>query len=146
VQIVAKSGLLHVPPWHMVSALLGGEPLVVATWWTGPQKIQDTKAMKPGCWDSSLGTAGSIRNAEIGKWRNKTFGLTGAASPDRNHAKLGVSKTGAFVIFGDFNNEGALSESCDVNQNTRGGLFYIVGNKTLANEVRDLLDSRAPRQ
>jgi hypothetical protein len=144
VQIIAKPALLHVPPWHMVSALLGQEPLVVATWWIGPHKIQDSVAITPDCWDPSLGKAGAIRNAESGQWQNKTFGLTGAASPDRNHAKLGVSKTGNFAIFGDFNNEGSLFESCDESQNTRGGLFYVIEDKTLADGLRDLMDSRAP--
>jgi len=145
VQIIAKPAVLHVPPWHMVSALLGQEPLVVATWWTNPDKIEDTAAMTPGCWAPSLGSAGSVRNAETGKWTNKTFGLIGAAGFDRNHAKLGVSKMGDFAIFGDFNNQGRLSEPCGKEQNTRGGLFYVVENRTLANELRDLMDSRAPR-
>src|SRR5262249_3968811 len=123
VQIIAKPSVLHVPPWHMLSALLGGEPLVIATWWTGRDKILDTAAMTPGCWHPSLGRAGPIRNAETGKWKNKTFGLIGQASADHNHAKLGVSKTGDFAIFGDFNNEGALSPDCGVKQNLRGGLF-----------------------
>jgi hypothetical protein len=145
VQIIAKPSALHVPPWHMVSALLGQESLVVATWWTGPDRLQDTAAMTPGCWTPSLGSAGPVRNAETGKWNNKTFGLTGAASPDRNHAKLAVSKTGDLAIFGDFNNQGALSPDCDKSQNNRGGLFYVVEDRTLANELRDLMDSRAPR-
>ena len=144
VQIIAKPALLHIPPWHMVSALLGQEPLIVATWWTGPHKIQDSTAITPDCWDPSLGRPGAIRNAESGRWQNKTFGLTGAASADRNHAKLGVSKSGNFAIFGDFNNEGSLFKSCDESQNTRGGLFYVVENKTLADGLRDLMDSRAP--
>lgn len=144
VQIIAKPPLLHVPPWHMASALLGHEPLVVATWWTGPDKIQDTAAMTPSCWAPSLGSPGTIRNAERGLWQGKSFGLTGGTSPDRNHAKLGVSKTGKFVIFGDFNNEGAVAAPCDHPQNTRGGLFYVVEDQGLADSVRDLLDSHAP--
>jgi hypothetical protein len=145
VQIIAKPAALQVPPWHMVSALLGGEPLVIATWWTNPDRIEDTAAMTPECWDPSLGPAGSVRNAETGKWNNKTFGLRGHPSFNFNHAKLGVSKTGDFAIFGDFNNQGRLLRSCHEEQNTRGGLFYVVENRTLANELRDLMDSRAPR-
>jgi hypothetical protein len=68
------------------------------------------------------------------------FGLTGGPSPDRNHAKIGVSASGNFAIFGDLNQEGSLSEPCDLPQNTRGGLFFVVEDETLAAGLRELLD------
>lgn len=141
VQLITKPPMLHVPPWQMVSAILGKEPLIVATWLTEPHKISNTKASKPACWDPSLGTPGSVTNAESGHWKNKAFGLTGSAKPNFNHAKLGVSKTGDFAIFGDLNQAGALSEPCDVPQNTRGGLFFVVQDQPLAQGLRSLMNA-----
>src|SRR5205085_755916 len=96
--------------------------------------------VKPQCWDASLGTPGSVTNAQTGQWKHKTFGLTGGVSPDRNHAKVGVSKTGDFAIFGDLNQEGHLSDPCDVPQNTRGGLFFVVEDPTLAKGLRTFMN------
>ena len=144
VELISKPPLLHVPPWQMVSAVLGGEPLIVATWLTGPRKILDTNRTRPECWDSSLGEPGPVTNAENGKWAATEFNLTGGVSPDRNHAKFGVSRNGNDVIFGDLNQEGSLSEPCDVPQNTRGGLFYVVKDTKLAAGLRDLMDAPAP--
>jgi hypothetical protein len=56
-----------------------------------------------------------------------------------------VSKTGKFAIFGDLNQEGSLSEPCDVPQNTRGGLFFVVADMKLADGLRNLMDSPAPK-
>jgi hypothetical protein len=148
VELISKPPLLHVPPWQMVSAVLGGEPLIVATWLTGPRKILDTNRTRPECWDSSLGDPGPVTNAENGKWPARgpatKFNLTGGPSPDRNHAKFGVSKDGDAVIFGDLNQEGSLSEPCDVPQNTRGGLFYVVKDTKLAAGLRNLMDAPPP--
>jgi hypothetical protein len=144
VELIAKPPLLHVPAWQMVSAVLGKANLTVATWLTGGHQILDTKPGKPECWDASLGPAGSVSNAEEGHWKNVRFGLRGAVSPDRNHAKIGVSTTGDYAIFGDLNQEGALSEPCDVPQNTRGGLFYIVRNDGLAEGLRSLMSDIGP--
>jgi Deoxyribonuclease II len=144
VQLISKPPLLHVPPWQMVSAILGGVPLRVATWLTGPHQIHDTDGTRPGCWNPTLGDPAPVTNAERGLWRTGTgriiFGLTGGPSPDRNHAKIGVSASGNLAIFGDLNQEGALSEPCDLPQNTRGGLFFVVEDETLAAGLRDLLD------
>jgi hypothetical protein len=62
------------------------------------------------------------------------------AEPDGNHAKVGVS-TGShnYAIFGDLNQQGALSGKCNSSQNGRGGLFYVIEDATLAKSVRDLL-------
>ena len=146
VQLIAKSSRLTVPPWQMVSAVLGGVPLRVATWYSA-NKIPDTDGQTtPGCWDPALGQPGAVTNVEKGHWGSTQFGLTGGASADRNHAKIGVSTTGRTVIFGDMNQEGALSGSkCDIRQNARGGLFFVVEDDVLARAVRDLLRPLPPR-
>jgi len=140
VQLIAKSALLNVPPWQMVSALLGGVPLRVASWYS-VNKIPDTDGQTtPGCWHSALGQPGAVTNVQKGHWGNTQFGLTGGGSPDRNHAKIGVSTSGRYVVFGDMNQEGALSgPKCNVSQNARGGLFFVVENDVLSRGVRDLL-------
>ena len=144
VQLISKPPLLHVPPWQMVSAVLGGVPLRVATWLTGPRQILDTDGTRPQCWDPTLGDPAPVTNAERGQWttgtRRITFNLTGGPTPDRNHAKIGVSASGNFAIFGDLNQEGSLSEPCDLPQNTRGGLFFVVEDETLAAGLRELMD------
>ncbi len=140
VQIISKPPDMHVPPWQMVSAVLGTAPLRVATWLTGPNKILDTTGTKPQCWDSTLDDPGPVTNAETGQWKGTSFGLTGAPSPNRNHAKIGVSTSGKLAIFGDLNQAGTLSEPCDVSQNTRGGLFFVVENQVLAAGLRSLMN------
>jgi hypothetical protein len=140
VQIISKPPKLPVPPWQMVSAVLGGVPLTVATWLTGPHKIDDTKRGRPECWDQTLGTPGAVTNADTGTWLKKVFGLTGGPSPDRNHAKIGVSTPAKYAIFGDLNQEGTLSEPCNVSQNTRGGMFFVVENETLSASLGKMMD------
>ena len=145
VQLIAKSSKLLVPPWQMVSAVLGGVPLRVATWYS-QNKIPDTDGQStPGCWDPSLGAPGAVTNATKGHWGNKQFGLTGGASADRNHAKIGVAVPGNLVIFGDMNQEGAVTPNCKVSQNARGGLFFVVDDEPLARAVRNLLSPSSPQ-
>jgi hypothetical protein len=140
VHVIAKDSKLVVPPWQMVSAALDGVPLKVATWYS-QNKIPDTDGQtSPGCWDSRLGQPGAVTNAQTGHWGNKFFGLTGSASPDRNHAKIGVSTSGKYAIFGDMNQEGTLSgPKCNIRQNPRGGLFFVVEDATLAKAVGGLM-------
>jgi hypothetical protein len=140
VQVIAKPPKLHVPPWQMVSALLDGVPLTVATWLTGPHQIDDTKSGRPECWDQTLNIPGAVTNADTGTWMKNVFGLTGGASPDRNHAKIGVSTPAKYAIFGDLNQEGTLSEPCNVSQNTRGGLFFVVENETLSASLGKMMN------
>lgn len=140
VQIIAKPPSLHVPPWQMVSATLGGTPLTVATWLIGNGKIDDYKGGRPKCWNSTLGASGAVTNADTGTWLKKIFGLTGGPSPDRNHAKIGVSTPAKYAIFGDLNQEGALAEPCDVSQNTRGGTFFVVENKALSTSLGSMMN------
>jgi hypothetical protein len=140
VGMISKPSAMQVPPWQMVSSVLGGIPLRTATWWTTPE-IPSTTGGVPGCWDASLTTApGAVQIATTGTWQGVTIGLTGGPKPDGNHAKLGVSAdSGDYVIFGDENQQGALSGKCGSSQNGRGGLFFVLRNSGLANSVRDLL-------
>ena len=91
VVLISKPSDLNVPPWQMVSALLGGEPLRVASWWAEPE-IPTTSATTPiACWDPSLGKPGAVEIATTGTWEGKTLGFEGASDPEGNHAKIGVS-------------------------------------------------------
>ncbi|MGA7313996.1 MAG: hypothetical protein WBX22_08485 [Silvibacterium sp.] len=140
VGLISKPLALQVPPWQMVSSVLGSIPLRTATWWSSPT-IPSTAGGVPGCWDVSLTTPpGPVQIATSGTWQGVTMALTGGPKPDGNHAKLGVSSDGGdYVIFGDMNQQGALSGNCGSSQNGRGGLFFVVRNSSLANSVRDLM-------
>jgi hypothetical protein len=148
VQLISKPSKLLVPPWQMVSAMLGGEPLRVASWWTRPEIPSTTATTPVACWDTSLGKPGAVEIATSGTWSGKSIGLEGLAEPDGNHAKIGVSTgTHAYSIFGDMNQQGALSGNCKSSQNGRGGLFYVVENPLLAGAVKDLIKGgSAPAQ
>jgi hypothetical protein len=142
VELISKPSNLHVPPWQMVSALLGGVPLHTATWWTNPAIGTTTASSTITCWDNTLGSPGPVEIAKTGQWNGKSFGLTGGASPDHNHAKIGVSTSGShhYAIFGDMNQQGAVSgDKCGSSQNGRGGLFYVIDNAALADSVTDLI-------
>jgi len=91
VLLISKPSDLNVPPWQMVSALLGGEPLRVASWWADPKIPTTTAATPVGCWDQSLGKPGAVEIATTGTWQGKTLGFEGVSDPDGNHAKIGVS-------------------------------------------------------
>jgi hypothetical protein len=140
VQLISKPSKLTVPPWQMVSAVLDGEPLRVASWWTRPEIPTTTARTAVACWDTSLGKPGPVEIATSGTWSGMSIGLEGMPEPDGNHAKIGVSTgTHRYAIFGDLNQQGALSGKCNSSQNGRGGLFYIVENASLAAGVRDLI-------
>lgn len=147
--LISKPSNLNVPPWQMVSALLGGEPLRAATWWTRPEIPSTTAVSTIGCWDSSLSKPGAVEIATSGTWNGKTIGLEGLAEPDGNHSKIGVS-TGShtYSIFGDMNQQGSLNPpKCKSSQNGRGGLFYVVDDAALFASVRDLIKGNtAPSQ
>jgi deoxyribonuclease II/SH3 domain-containing protein len=149
VELISKPSGLHVPPWQMVSALLGGAPLRVATWWSQSRINSTTVTTSIGCWDASLGTPGPVEIATSGQWSGQSFGLKGGNSADSNHAKIGVSTSGRhhYAIFGDMNQEGALSGNCGVQQNGQGGIFFVIDNATLASSVGDLINgTSAPTQ
>lgn len=149
VKFIAKPSLLPVPPWQMVSSVLGGESLRVASWWADP-KIYSTTAGVPGCWDISLPTApGAVEIATSGTWDHVSFNLIG--NPSANHAKVGVSTSGTvhYAIFGDENQQGSSDPKvkvCTSSQNGRGGTFFAVNNATLAANVAGLIaGSSAPQ-
>jgi len=154
VVLISKPSDLNVPPWQMVSAMLG-EPLRAATWWTKPE-IPTTTARTPvpKCWDPSLGKPKAVEIATTGTWKNETtgqnmtLGLVGMAEPEGNHAKIGVSTAGshAYAIFGDMNQQGSLSgPNCKSSQNGRGGLFYVVEDAALHDSLQDLIKgNKAP--
>jgi hypothetical protein len=88
---------------------------------------------------------GPVEIATTGNWNGTTIGLTGGASPDHNHAKIGVSISGDehYAIFGDMNQQGSLSgPNCKSSQNGRGGLFYVVNNAELSSSVQGLINGK----
>lgn len=152
-KLVSKNARYAVPPWQLVSAVLGGVDLRVASWWSEPGIFSTSREHPtPGCWHPDLGTPGAVEIALTGDWkgpeRTEPLGFRGIPSPDGNHAKVGVS-TGKGVnlaIFGDMNQMGAWcpdgyepGQTCDVHQNGRGGMFYAVENADLCSSVRRLL-------
>ena len=149
VVLISKPSDLNVPPWQMVSAMLGGEPLRAATWWTRPEIPTTTAATPVRCWSPSLGKPGAVEIATSGSWGGKTIGLEGQATPSGNHAKIGVS-TGDhhYAIFGDMNQQGTISgTNCGSSQNGRGGTFYVVTNQQLADSLTSLISGgTAPTQ
>ena len=145
IEVISKPSNLNVPPWQLVSATLNGVPLKTATWWAKPQ-IPSTDMTTPlSCWQNDLGMSGGVQIATSGQWDNQKFSLTGGSGPNHNHAKIGVSidSSNAYSIFGDMNQQGALSASpnqkCSSSQNGRGGLFYVLKDKVLFDGLTNLL-------
>jgi Deoxyribonuclease II len=146
VQLISKPSKLNVPPWQMVSAILGGTPLRTATWWANPKIYTTLVDTNITCWNDSLGKPGPVEIATTGTWDGKEFGLMGGAGTDFNHAKIGVSMTGNqhYAIFGDMNQQGtATGEKCASSQNGRGGLFYVVDDAELFKSVKDLVAGKS---
>jgi deoxyribonuclease II len=143
VKLISKPSKLNVPAWQMVSATLGGVSLRTATWWAAPKIPTTTKTTKIKCWSDSLEKPGAVEIATSGEWDGQEIGLAGGAGPNFNHAKIGVSTSGShhYVIFGDMNQQGSLSgPNCSSSQNGRGGLFYVLDDKTLSASVASLID------
>jgi hypothetical protein len=157
VQFIAKPSALHVPPWQMVSAALGGVPLRAATWWADPF-IPSTTAQTPvPCWDTALaaglvhGKPGAVDIAATGTWGSpaKSFSLKSSPGTNGNHAKVGVSTTATdnYVIFGDENQQGTLGgpgEDCGSSQNGRGGMFFVMKNEALSTSLGKLIEVGTP--
>jgi len=143
VRLISKPSRLRVPPWQMVSSLLDGVPLRVASWWTRPQIDTTTEATEIDCWDPSLThPAGAVEIATSGEFTGIKFGLTGGSGINFNHAKVGVSTAADshLAIFGDMNQQGKLSGPvCASSQNGRGGLFYVVDDAQLHASVAALI-------
>jgi hypothetical protein len=141
VTLISKPANLHVPPWQMISAVLGGQSLRVASWWNRNRIPTTTSATAIECWDEALlgktSKLGLVEIAESGQWKKTEIGLKGG----QNHAKIGVSKSdnAPLSIFGDMNQEGALEGKCQLSQNGRGGLFFVVENETLSKNIKLLL-------
>jgi hypothetical protein len=142
VMVLSKPSRLQVPPWQMVSASLGGLSLRVATWWSAAKIYTTTASAKVACWDPALGRRGRVEIATTGQWEGTELGLVGGPRGSANHAKIGVSRSGTrhYAIFGDLNQEGALSGNCSAAQNGRGGLFFVVDNQALNDSVSGLID------
>lgn len=148
VTFISKPSRLHVPPWQMVSAQLGGLPLRVATWWADPKIYSTTAATSVKCWNATLGQPGAVQIATSGTWQGQSIGLTGGESKEFNHAKIGVSllPSRPLCIFGDMNQQGTLNgdgkgldASCASSQNGRGGTFYALQNPALFHSLTGLL-------
>jgi hypothetical protein len=145
VGLLSKPSALHVPPWQMVSAELGGVSLRAATWWAAPKINSTSESTRIDCWDAQLPRPGAVEVATSGSWNSAPFGLQGGAGPNFNHAKVGVSTTGEyhFSIFGDMNQQGAISGSgseCGRSQNGRGGLFYVIESPALSQSIANLIE------
>jgi hypothetical protein len=145
ITLVVKPSALHVPPWQMVSAVLGSISLRVASWRTDKDYGSTSHDTSIGCWDGSLDDPGDIEIATSGSWENKRFSLN-AMGPafDGNHAKIAVSirDSHSYTIFGDMNEQGKLSGTkaqCGTSQNGRGGLFFVVDDKILHESIADHL-------
>jgi hypothetical protein len=145
VVLLSKPSDLQVPPWQLVSALLDGASLRVASWWTKPEIPSTTATTAVGCWDTALGKPGAVEIATTGTFDGTTIGLEGMAEPEGNHAKIGVSTSGThkYAIFGDMNQQGSLSMNCKSSQNGRGGLFYVLDDPALFSTVTDLIKGGA---
>jgi len=141
VRLLSKPSALRVPPWQMVSALLGGAPLRTATWWESHKLPSVTAAARVTCWDNALGQPGAVQIATSGNWQGASIGFKGSASKSGNHAKIGVGTAAGSgdVILGDMNQEGSLSGNCTAAQNQRGGLFFVVTNTVFHDSMSSLL-------
>ena len=148
IELISKPSAMHASPWHLVSSVLGSVDLVVATWWKRTD-IPDTVAHQTiDCWPTGGGwkPPGAVVNAPTGHWETTPFSLLGIGSPSGNHAKIGVSTSGThpYAIFGDLNQEGALSGTCGARQNGRGGMFFVVEDRKLHDGVRSLISNGPP--
>jgi hypothetical protein len=146
IEVISKPSQLNVPPWQMVSAILGGVSLRSATWWANPKIYSTNSSTTITCWDNSLPKPGPVEIATTGKWAGKEFGLTGGLGTNFNHAKIGVSTSGDqhYSIFADMNQQGAIAgQRCSSSQNGRGGLFYVIDNAGLSKSLGELISGGA---
>jgi len=88
IEMISKPSQLNVPPWQMVSAILGGVSLRSATWWANPKIYSTNSSTTITCWDNSLPKPGPVEIATTGKWAGKEFSLTGGLGTNFNHANL----------------------------------------------------------
>ena len=99
--LISKPSQLEVPPWQMLSALLGNPGERAATWWDTPFINSTGASSKVGCWDEKqLGAKpGPVTIVGTGDWMDQEIKLTAPS----NHAKIGVTTSGNkhYAIFGD---------------------------------------------
>src|SRR6185436_15648517 len=139
--MISKPSGLAVPPWQMVSALMSNADERAATWWTKPWIPTTTNKTTVNCWDEDqLKTKkpGGVAIAKTGMWDEQEINLTAPS----NHAKIGTAVAGGknYAIFGDMNQQGALSPpGCNKSQNGRGGLFFAVQDDKLFESVKELI-------
>ena len=146
VRLISKPSALHVPPWQLVSSLLGSIPLRAATWWATPRIASTTATTEIQCWDARLSRPGRVTIATSGIWNATAFGLKGFVA-DGNHAKVGVSTddVSGLTIFGDMNQQGTLTGTttptgtCKSSQNGRGGIFFVVHSADLSKGIAALI-------
>lgn len=141
IKLVSKPSAMHVPPWQMLSSVLVSVDLKAATWWSSPQIPTTNGTKKIGCWDETLkNEPGAVEIAVTGQWDGEEIGLIGG----QNHAKVGVSTSGKqhLSIFADLNQQGSLSGNCSSSQNGRGGMFYVLNNERLFEDMTKLLDGK----
>ena len=138
VRLISKPSRLNVPPWQLISATLGSVPLRTATWWASPKIPTTTATSNVACWSASLPRPGAVEIATSGHWAGREIDLKGSSG---NHGKFGVSTGGSrpYAIFGDMNQQGALSGNCGSSQNGRGGLFFVVENQALHDGIAALI-------
>jgi hypothetical protein len=107
VQLISKPSDLNVPPWQMVSSLLGGEPLRVASWWAAPAIPTTTASTPVACWNAALDAPGPVEIATTGTWQKLSLGLEGLPTSEGNHAKIGVSTCSYWsMTMDDMNQDG----------------------------------------
>ncbi|GAA0298167.1 hypothetical protein GCM10009087_04960 [Sphingomonas oligophenolica] len=147
IRLISKSPSLNVPTWQFVSAELAPAPatagpaLRTATW-TSATMGNTTGSV--ACWDESLkGIPGPIIIATDGSWGGKPLKLGISSS----HAKIGITTEAAaapYVIFSDLNEDGGLSPpACKRAQNGRGGMFFVIEDKSLHDSLTVLIPKQA---
>ena len=148
VQLISKPSALHLPPWQLVSAELGGLSLRVASWWAAPEIYSTDAGVEIDGWPPHLREPGAVAIATSGSWQETPFGLTGGMGTNYNHAKIGLStdSSNPLCIFGDMNQQGALradyaytGQTMGSSQNGRGGTFYVLQNQQLFDSLTQLL-------
>lgn len=151
VRLIAKAGGLKAPPWQLVSALLNGMPLRVASFWSGSKIYSTTSKTRTSCLSKDFGSPGAIQIALTGSWNGKTIGLSGSSQKNSdgdplgaNHAKIGVSTEdgSSLTVLADMNQDGVLSgtgSACAVSQNVRGGMFFVLDDQGLHDGITKLI-------
>ncbi len=149
VQLISKPASMAVPPWQLVSAILKGVDLRVVSYWTSPAIYSTKRSEKIPCWDDDLPKKiGAVDIATDGSWNKINLGFKGGPGATHNHAKFAVSTSGkaTYSIFGDMNQQGALcknytrvGQKCSSSQNGRGGMFFVLHNKTIFESLTRLM-------